>query len=165
MDERALAAYVDDHLAAAAAGAAIARRLRAETARPSRLWRFLDDLTTHIDEERGTLREVLAILPGSPGLVKQLFSLAGAAANLVRTRIPGAPAPTMLEDLEALTVGVWGKRLLWGVLAAAAEQDDRFARFGFEELAERAESQERSLIGFRQDAVAATLALPDARDQ
>ena len=37
--------------------------------------------------------------------------------------LPFMPEPSLLEDLEALAVGVWGKRLLWGALGRVRETE------------------------------------------
>ena len=60
-------------------------------------------------------------------------------------------------DLEALAIGVWGKRLLWGALAMLAEVDDRLARLPFPSLAERATDHERQILAFRRELLVPTL--------
>ncbi|MGZ8631729.1 MAG: hypothetical protein ACXWZF_12310 [Actinomycetota bacterium] len=59
------------------------------------------------------------------------------------------PVPSLLEDLEALAVGVWGKRLLWGATARKAAEDRRLVDIEIERLVEMAEAQEIELLRLR----------------
>ena len=71
----------------------------------------------------------------------------------VRDASPVGSAPTLLEDLEALAIGVWGKRLLWGTLARAAVYDPRFRALEIDRLTAQADAEERDLLRLRGDEI------------
>ena len=97
--------------------------------------------------------------PTSDSLLKRCVGVAGGILGAMRDAIPVGDAPTVLEDVELLAIGVWGKRLLWGTLARVAAHDDRFANVSADRLAARAEAQERTLLGIRADEIVRTLEL------
>ncbi len=143
-----------DHLAGARAATELATRCadgsRDHPVEPY-LRRFLDEL----DEEKKLLHRAMDRLEVTPSLAKQAVGLAGAMAGIVREAIPGSYTPVnRLEDVEALCVGVWGKRLLWSSLMKASTADERLADLPFDRKADRAEDQERELLRWR-DRVAA----------
>ena len=152
----ALRTYVGDHLAGSRAGTETAQRCAdgSEGELETYLRRFLDELA----EEAAVLRTTLDRLEISAPLTRQAVTKAGAVVNVVREMMPGSYQPVnRLEDLEALCVGVWGKRLLWSTLIRAAAADDRLADLAYAELAEQAERQERELLSWRDRAAAEAL--------
>jgi len=62
------------------------------------------------------------------------------------------------EELEMLSLGIEGKRMLWKVLGTRASSDGRLVGFDFSGLQRRAESQRRRLEPFRLGLAAAALA-------
>ncbi len=157
MDEQALGNYLNDHLAGAEIGLRTAERLAPQLGGEAE--RFLQGMCTAIEEERELLRDVLDRLGLTDSLLKRSVGVAGAALGAMRDAIPIGDAPTVLEDVELLAIGVWGKRLLWGTLARVAAHDDRFANVPVDRLAARAEAQERTLLGIRADQIVASLEL------
>ena len=95
-------------------------------------------------------------------IVKRTVRLMGGILAQVRERSPLASPPSRMEDLEALAVGIWGKRLLWGTVARLALHDDRFGGLDVATLARRAEEQEKTVLRLRDDAAESELEL--ARD-
>jgi hypothetical protein len=85
------------------------------------------------------------------GIIGSLGRLAGS--------LPLVPEPSLLEDLEALAVGVWGKRLLWGAIGRVQEFESGFDGIDVDELAARAEEQEKEILALRQMAIAEVLGL------
>ena len=154
MDEELLASYLDDHLAGATAAIEIAERLAADPdlAGSMALYRQLVD-------ERTTLEDIRTRLPVGEGLMKRALGSVGGFLTMVRDRSPLSPSPSTLDDLEALAVGIWGKRLLWGTLARVAGVDDRFADVDLGSLMARAEDQEKVVLRMRADAIDAELHL------
>lgn len=155
MDDRSFSIYLRDHLAGAEAATQIVRRLR----------RYPDDasigesmarLALQVDEERAVLRSVIErISPEeqAAGLTKQAIGMAGGLLAWARQMALPGRTPSLVEDLEALAVGVWGKRLLWGALARAAAHDERLIDIEIERLVEMAEAQEVELLRLRDDAL------------
>ncbi len=84
------------------------------------------------------------------------MGIAAGVAAKVKDAVPGG-APSDLEGLEALAVGVWGKRLLWGTLHTIAAFHDGFRALPLDDLSEKAEDQERELVRLRQRAIATSM--------
>ena len=159
MDDAVLANYLNDHLAGAEVGLRTAERLADKFEGEDE--RFLRGMCTAIDEERDLLRGLLEKLDSDESMLKRGVGAVGGILGSVRDAIPIGDAPTKLEDLELLAVGVWGKRLLWGTLARVAVRDERFADIPVDWLAARAETQERTLLRIRADQIDRSLELGD----
>lgn len=155
MDEDRLATYLDEHLAGAEAAIEITRRL-ADDVDLKEPMTWLDE---QLNEDRDVLQEIRSRLPASEGLIARTVGLVGGMLAHVRDRSPLAPAPSRMEDLEALAIGVWGKRLLWGTLARVAECEDAFRDIDVDSLIEGAEEQEKKLLRLRADATESELQL------
>jgi hypothetical protein len=155
-NDKLLSIYLRDHFAAAAAGRARCRAAR-DSNEGTPTGAFLDGLLRQIDEDAETLRRVLArvgVAPSKPKLVAGL-----AAERLGRLKLNGqltgySPLSRLVE-LEALVLGVEGKRRLW--LALAEIGDPRLSEFDFGALAERAETQRDGLEEQRRHAAAVAL--------
>jgi hypothetical protein len=153
MDDRTFAAYLEDHLVGSGAGLTVARRLR--RAHPGdEIGAAMLRLEVQIEEEQQALRTAIDRLGGTesgPGLVGQVLGLAAGAATAARRLLIPERVPSLLEDLESLAVGIWGKRLLWGALARRAMEDTRLADIEIERLVEQAEAQELEILRLRDD--------------
>ncbi len=153
MDDRTFAAYLEDHLVGSGAGLTVARRLR--RAHPGdEIGAAMLRLEVQIEDEQRALRTAIVRLGGSasgPGLIGQVMGLAAGLATAARRVVIPEPVPSLLEDLESLAVGVWGKRLLWGALARRAMEDARLADIEVEVLVEQAEAQEFEILRLRDD--------------
>jgi hypothetical protein len=75
--------------------------------------------------------------------------------------LASAASPGTFADLEALAIGVWGKRLLWGTLSRLADVDKRLGELPLDDLIADAERQEVELLRLRQEVIVPSLA-PDA---
>ena len=160
MDDAVLANYLNDHLAGAEVGLRTAERLADRFDGEDE--RLLRGMCTAIEEERDLLRGLLEKLGSNESVLKRGVGAVGGILGSVREAIPIGDAPTVLEDLELLAIGVWGKRLLWGTLARVAGRDERFADISVDWLAARAETQERTLMRIRADQIARSLELGEA---
>jgi hypothetical protein len=153
MDDQTFAAYLEDHLVGSGAGLTVARRLR--RAHPADdIGAAMLRLEVQIEEEQRTLRTAIDRLGGTasgPGLVGRALGLAAGLATTARRVVFPEPVPSLLEDLESLAVGGWGKRLLWGALARRAMEDPRLADIEVERLVEQAEAQELVILRLRDD--------------
>lgn len=135
-----IATYLNDHLAGATVGVELARRARGEN-EGSELGALLAELTAEIEQDRETLREVMAALGVGPDRLKQ--SLAWGGEKLGRLKPNGSVfsySPlSRLVELEALALGVSGKAAAWRLLGELG--DPRLAEFDFAALAVRADHQ------------------------
>jgi hypothetical protein len=148
-----LGIYLNDHLAGATLGVALARRTL-ESNRGSELGAFLERLLAEIDQDRRQLLRVMALLGVKPGTAKRLAGLA--AERLGRLKLNGqltgySPLSRVLE-LEGLTLGIEGKRCLWVHLREAPGVAERLQSVDLAALTERAERQHAELQPHRLEA-------------
>ena len=151
--DRLLEIYLADHLAAGAAGLALARRSAASNA-GNETGQFLRGLVGEIDEDHRALRRVVAQLGFESSRLKVLLALAG--EKLGRLKLNGqmrgySPLSRLLE-LETLSVGISGKLALWRSLEQLPELPERLPGIELGELAERAERQRSELEKHRRAA-------------
>ncbi|GAA4240096.1 hypothetical protein GCM10022254_63570 [Actinomadura meridiana] len=165
MDDRSrrlLGIYLNDHLAAAATGVALARRLTRAHRGSDEVARLADDIAA----DRGALLDILMSL-GLP--IRRYKSLAMAAAEKAgRAKLNGAlvrhsPLSDMVE-LEAMTLAVEGKRTGWRTLLAIADQEPELDIKRLRLLQARADDQLAVLERLRADAVRDTFREPSAAD-
>jgi hypothetical protein len=158
MDASGFVSYLQDHLAASEAGSKIVTSLRRSND-DDNVGEVMTRFEQEFGEEQQVLRTVIDRLGGgsAPSITAQVFGLAGSIVAIARRIVVAEPAPSLLEELESLAVGVWAKRLLWGAIARRASEDPRLADIAIDRLIEMAESQEIELLRLR-DAELATLA-------
>jgi hypothetical protein len=146
LGENRLSIYLNDHLAGATAGVSLARRAAANNA-STEYGSVLEALAEEIAEDRSTLVEVMERLSVGQDFVK--VALAWGAEKAARLKLNGellgySPL-SRLEELEALALGVEGKRALWTALRRTHGADPRLADIDFDDLVDRARSQRRRL--------------------
>ncbi|HEX6667935.1 MAG TPA: hypothetical protein VF061_00170 [Gemmatimonadales bacterium] len=139
-DDRLLAIYLNDHLGGSAAGRDRCRHA-ARRYRGSALGAFLAGLLAEIEEDRATLLRLIGRVGARPSKVKQALGVAAERVGRLKPNgtLGGHSPLTPFIELEALSLGVEGKRLLWEGLGGLA--DPRLSEFDFVELAERATAQ------------------------
>ena len=154
--------YLNDHLAGAAAAIRLAERCRARESQGQELGRVLQALLVEIEEDRDVLQRVMKALGGSANPVKRASAVGMERLGSLRMALPvlgpGSSEAARLEELEVLSLGIEGKRMLWKVLGTLASSDGRLVGFDFVGLERRAESQRRRLEPFRLELAAAALA-------
>ena len=154
VDDHALSTYLERHLSGSDAAVRLVDGLRGHAA-DQEARDFLERFSQELEDERAVLHSIVEGLDHDKGLIQRGIGIATGVAAMAKTALPGSPDE--LEALEALAVGVWGKRLLWGALQTVADVDERFDGLPLGALARQAEDQERELVGLRQRAVAASL--------
>ena len=147
-----LMGYLHDHLAGAAAGIQLAERCR-DRDPGSELGLVLKALVPEIEQDKEVLERVIRVLGGSPHRVKRATALGAeriGSLRMWRPMIgPGSEKAARLEEVEVLSLGIEGKRLLWAALAQLSSTDARLSGFPFPELKQRAKSQRDRLERFR----------------
>jgi hypothetical protein len=138
--DRLLGIYLNDHLA----GSSVIRdRCRAMIVanRGTELGAFLVGLLGEIIDDRRTLLELMASLGVAPSPLKTTLARVAERAGRLKPngQLTGYSPLSRLEELELLSVGIEGKRLLWIVLGDLG--DARLVRFDFAALVSRAEAQ------------------------
>jgi hypothetical protein len=132
--------YLNDHLTGSTFAVELAGRA-AGANRGSELGEFLIGLKLDIESDRGTLEQIMASLGVAKDPKKR--PIAWIAEKLGRLKLNGellhhSPlSPTV--ELELLSLGIEGKRLLW--LALAQTHADRIGATRLAELVARAEAQ------------------------
>lgn len=145
-----LAAYLNDHLAGATGGSALARRIArsqeaGDDAGP------LHRLAADVEEDRKALLSQMNRLGVRPRPDKAL--LARFAEVLGRAKPNGSllhrTPLTSLFELEMMALGVAGKAAGWRSLLVAAATDGRLDRSELDNLVARAETQADTLEALR----------------
>jgi hypothetical protein len=136
-----LATYLNDHLAGATGGLALARRAASENA-GSELGDFLSELAEEIEADRETLKEIMAALGVGTDRTKliaaRVFERVGRLKPNAQLR--GYSPLSPLVELEVLALGIHGKLGLWRALGEIAG-DPPLDAGRLTELAARAERQ------------------------
>jgi hypothetical protein len=152
-----LGIYLNDHLAGATAGLELAKRVLQAT-EGTDLGTFMRRLVDEIEEDRETLRDVMAEVDAGEDRLK----VAGGwiAEKLGRLKLNGeilgeSPLSRVVE-LESLSLGVEGKRVMW--VALLHTRPERFGAHRLQELIARAERQRDGLEEHRRQAAGAALA-------
>lgn len=147
-----LLGYLNDHLAGAAAGIQLAERCH-DRDPESELGHVLQALLLEIRHDREVLERVIRVLEGSPDTIKRATALGAERISSLRMWLPrigpGSEESARLEEIEVLSLGIEGKRLLWAALAQLSSTDERLSGFPFPELKRRARSQRDRLERFR----------------
>jgi len=162
IDEAALGAYLRHHVAGSEVAEKIARSLLERELDPE-VRSFLERFTDALEGERAFVMTALDHLSEGPSLIERGLGMATGVATMVKDAAPGG-APSDLEGLESLAVGVWGKRLLWGTLKTLVTFHDDFRALPLDDLSEQAEHQERELVRLRQRSIAASMMRQSDRD-
>jgi len=159
LGEDRLSIYLNDHLAAATAGAGLARR-SASSNRSTPHGAVLATIAGEIDADRSTLMDVMNRL--SVGRDPAKLALAWGAERAGRLKLNGtllSYSPlSRLEELEALILGVHGKLALWETLRRTHGGDARLSGIDLDDLVERARSQRRRLLRRHEQAAAEAFA-------
>ena len=152
----ALRTYLREHLSGADAAITVLGRLKATYA-SRREGRLFDALYDEFVDERAIVKELLIALGASPASLKRLAThVAGSAMAMVSGRERGQIG--LFRTLEALAVGVQGKRCMW---RAAQEVGPALRSPGrdFADLESRALDQWEAIDYCRRSLVPQTLAV------
>jgi hypothetical protein len=149
--DKYLAIYFNDHLAGATAGLELAKRIRGQN-EGTELGAFMEGLVAEIAEDRQTLLEFIDLIDAGQDRLK----VAGGwiTEKLGRLKLNGqligySPLSRFIE-LEGLSLGIEGKRLMW--LALVDTQPERFGADRLRELVARAERQREAVEEHRRAA-------------
>jgi hypothetical protein len=143
---RLLEIYLADHLAAATAGVALARRIARSNALTEH-GGVLRSLAGEIEDDRRTLESVVADLGFRQSRTKEAVAWAGEklARLKLNGQIRGYSPLSRLVELEALSVGVAGKLALWEALLTVPQLGERLSGYDLNDLAERARQQRAAI--------------------
>ena len=148
MHRNSLETYLNDHLAGSVMAIQIARRCEVQT-KDAVLKGSMAALIEQIESDQTSLVRALETLGFERSIPKTAMIVSASWVAWIRGWF-GDGAKTEVEDLEALCIGVWGKRLLWGALARLPEPRAPLGRDELERLAASAERQEKELLSLRE---------------
>ncbi len=152
--ERLLEIYLADHAAAATAGLELARRVARSNASSS-FGQALQRLAGEIEEDRQTLKRVIAELGARESRAKEALAWAGERAARVKLngQLKGYSPLSRVLELEGLSVGIAGKLALWQSLQTLPHVRERLPDLDLGELASRAQRQRDEVEKLRLQAV------------
>jgi len=139
--DRLLAIYLNDHLAGAALGLELARRLRSSNQGDSEFGPPLAEICAEIEADRETLIRLMERLQVERGQLKPALARIGERLGRLKPngQLRGYSPLSRVLELEVLSSGIGGKVQLWNAL------EERFGEsldgFDFHALAERADRQ------------------------
>ena len=147
---RLLAIYLNDHLAGATAGSALARRAL-ENNRGTELGSVLERVAREIEEDRLELLRVMRLLDVEPGMAKRVAAVAMERIGRLKPngRLRSYSPLSRVLELEGLVIGIQGKKNLWLNLRDGAELGDRLDGVDLDDLIARAERQQETLAAHR----------------
>jgi hypothetical protein len=152
-----LAIYLNDHLAGGTLGVELARRLRASNQGNPDFGPALAEICAEVEADRETLEAVMDRLGVGRSRLRPFAAVLGERVGRLKLngRLRSYSPLSRLEELEALQLGVAGKRRLWRALEHACPGD--LADFELDALAERATAQLRRLEALHLKAAALAL--------
>ena len=153
----ALAAYLRDHLAGADTAIQTVQGL-SEAYRGSPEGTLFQTLYDQFREDRGVVEEILRELGYTPRSVKRLAGRA--TGNALQMVAGGAPGDlSLFRTLEALAIGVQGKRCLWRAAQTLIALPHPLGRRSFAELEADAVRQWETIEQHRRSLVLRTFAV------
>ena len=156
--------YLNDHLAGASLGLALARRSHAQN-REGELGEFLATFVREVDEDRRALVGVMERLGARANPLKS--AVAVAAERVGRLKLNGRVLSysdlSRLLELEGLVMGVTGKRALWRSLRQLDGELPQLRAFDLDGLERRADAELAELEHHRVRAARVALAVANRR--
>jgi hypothetical protein len=150
MTTRLLALYLNDHLAGATGGTALARRL-ARNHRGTDLERPTADLVDQVAADRTALLQIMRSLDIRPRRLKSALAVLAERAGRLKLNgslVRRSPLSSVIE-FEAMHLGVEGKIDGWQALRQIVDQEPRLDSNQLDELLDRARQQSDSLQKLR----------------
>jgi hypothetical protein len=137
-----LATYLNDHLAGAVAAIELLEHLEAAQAGTVEA-RTIAQLRAEIEADRQELEALVSRLNIAKSRSRQVTAWFAEKVTELKLRLddPSAGALRRLESLEAVQIGIDGKRALWRALAAAAEDVPELQALDYARLEQRALEQ------------------------
>jgi hypothetical protein len=161
-DEKYVSIYLNDHLGGSKFGISLARRIAKSY--EGTTGRVFDEIADEIEEDRKTLRRLMEELGIRKGGVKRAFAAVGEKLSRLKPngKLFGRSPLTPVIEMETLSIGVEGKRLLWRALDSASVRVDGI---DYDELIKRAESQRERIEAERLKAAQAAFRLSGSSER
>ncbi|MDQ2856246.1 MAG: hypothetical protein M3R68_07955 [Acidobacteriota bacterium] len=142
MADEHLATYLNDHLAGSVLALELLEHLESTHAH-SWLRHFFSQLHAEVATDRDVLEGFMDALKISQSRTRKASAWLAEKMTELKLRIddPQGGPLRLFESLEALSLGIEGKRSLWIALRAAAEKSPELRIIDYERLIERADEQ------------------------
>lgn len=149
MTSRRLAVYLNDHLAGSVSALELFGFLeRSEW--PAGGQAILAELRAEVAADRAVLESLMARLRIPESGFRKAAAWTGGKLSEFKSRLEDSSGDLhRLEALDALSMGIEGKALLWRALGVAAETDTELQGPRYAALAERAQTQRARLEEIR----------------
>jgi hypothetical protein len=149
-----LATYLNDHLGGAIGGIELLENIEHAFAGTD-VEPQARQLRLEVIEDKEQLRTLMARLDIGESTTRKAVGWLAEKAAQIKLRIsdPATGPLRLLESVEAMSIGVEAKRLLWQALASVAEHHPALGILNYDALIARAEDQRRRLERIRLDAV------------
>jgi hypothetical protein len=150
LDKGLLGIYLNDHLAGSTVGRELSRRAL-HSNQGSSYGESLERLAREISEDREALTELMRRLGVRRDPLKELTGYAAEKVGRLKPngRLFSYSPLSRVVELEALYIGVTGKRSMWRTLRRLAADEPRLAEADYDALIARAEGQLRTLERLR----------------
>jgi hypothetical protein len=147
MDTKAIAVYLNHHLAGAAAGVATLDTLRAYPAVSAEAGRLYDE----VQADKRELEDIIRRLGAEEGPARRVAGWVGEKVAEAKIFIddPKGGLLREFELIEFIAIGVHGKRALWESLRAVSGEFLPLQTVDFDRLAARADDQRARLESLR----------------
>jgi hypothetical protein len=158
MSAEQLAVYLNDHLAGAVAALELLSHI--EERHPNTgAARLVVELRPAITEDVQALKDLMQRAGVVESRPRQAAAWISAKLAELKVRLDDRSdgSLSLFESLEALSLGIGGKQVLWDALAAAAVAAPTLQATDYARLKQRAEDQRRRVERQRLDAAAAAL--------
>jgi hypothetical protein len=158
MVDENIATYLNDHLAGSVAALDLLEYLETKHA-GTPLAGFVTELQGDLELDRQELETLMGGLQIAESRTRKATAWLAEKVTQLKLRLddPAGGSLRLLEALEAVAIGIEGKRALWRALAAAAEEAPSLRVLDFEHLEQRADEQRRRVEEWRLEAAKAAL--------
>jgi hypothetical protein len=162
MANKHLAVYLNDHLAGATGALELFAHLE-EAHAGTPLGDSLAQLHTEIEADRQELEHLIERLHINVSAPRKVGAWLGEKLAYIKLQLDdkATGAMRLFEGLEALALGIQGKRALWYALAAASEAEPGLLGVDYDRMIQSAESQYRRVELLRLDAAREALTAID----
>jgi hypothetical protein len=158
MADKDIATYLNDHLAGATVALELLEHLEAAYAGKD-VGQLAAELRTDVAADRQELEKLMSRLHVGESRTRKAMAWLTEKVTEMKLRMedPEGGALRLLEALEALSLGIEGKRSLWRSLATAAKDSPALRVTDYEALVRRAEEQRGRVEAARLEAAGRAL--------
>jgi hypothetical protein len=159
MADEYLAIYLNDHLAGSIVAIELLQHLeRAYSGKP--VQHFAAELRADIEIDRRELQRFMRSLGVAESRARQATAWVAEKMTMIKLRLDDRAGGDfrLFEALEALSLGIEGKRGLWLALGDTARSAPSLGQLDYAALADRATEQRRRVEALRLDAARTALA-------